>query len=125
MPESKKILIAEDEKPMARAMQMKLQKAGFEALTVHDGAAAVEAATQTAYDLILLDLIMPKKDGFTVLEELQKAGNKAPIFVLTNLSQPEDNARTQALGAKQFIVKSNTPILEIVEMIQKELAQQA
>ena len=60
----KKILIAEDEKPMANALSLKLNSAGFETTLVYDGDSAISAAKSTSYDLILLDLVMPIKDGF-------------------------------------------------------------
>ena len=68
----KKILVAEDEKPLARALQLKLSKSGFEVRNAFDGAEALEAVTKDKFDLVLLDLVMPKTDGFKFLEELQK-----------------------------------------------------
>lgn len=116
-----KILIAEDEKPMARALELKLNHSGFEAKAVYDGEEAIEALSKEKFDLLLLDLIMPKKDGFAVLEELKKRGNKIPVVISSNLGQDEDIKRAESLGAKDYFIKSNTPLTDIVENIKKIL----
>lgn len=115
----KKILIAEDEKPMAHALQMKLEHVGYEAVIAEDGGIALEELRKKTYDLLILDIMMPKVDGWAVLEALQKEGNKIPVIVASNLSQTEDEKRARELGAKDFIIKSNTPLAQIIESIQK------
>ncbi len=113
----KKILIAEDEHPIANALSLKLQSAGYETVVVYDGEAAISQIKSDKFDLILLDLMMPKKDGFAVLEELKKAKITIPIIVSTNLSQEEDKKRALSLGAKDYFVKSDITLSEIVEKI--------
>lgn len=113
----KKILIAEDERPIANALSLKLQSAGYETVVVYDGEAAISQIKSDKFDLILLDLMMPKKDGFAVLEEAKKAKITAPIIVSTNLSQEEDKKRALDLGAKDYFVKSDITLSEIVEKI--------
>ena len=66
---------------------------------------------------MLLDLIMPEMDGFAVLEALRQKGNKMPVIVLSNLGQDEDKQKALALGATDYFVKANTPILEIVTKV--------
>lgn len=114
MSEGKRVLIAEDEKPMARALEMKLNSLGFDAHTVFDGEQALAALKAEKFDVVLLDLMMPKLDGFGVLEALQKEGSKVPVIVSSNLGQPEDMERAKGLGAVDFFVKSDTPISEVV-----------
>ena len=114
---NKKILIIEDEKPMARALELKLAHAGFEVKAVFNGEEGVELLQKETYALILLDLVMPKMDGFKVLETLKEKKIKTPVMVLTNLSQEDDEKRAKALGAKEFFIKSNTPIATIVEKV--------
>lgn len=121
MVKPKKILIAEDEKPIAKAMELKLNHSGFEARTVFDGDEALEALGKEEFDLVVLDLIMPKRDGFSTLAEIKKRGIKAPVIISSNLSQEEDLAKAKELGAVDFFIKSNTPINEIVENIKKYL----
>ena len=111
----KKILIAEDEKPMANALGLKLRSAGFETTLVYDGEAAVEAAKKTSFDLIILDLVMPKKDGFSVLAELNRLNIAIPVIVSSNLSQDEDIKRAKELGARDYFIKSDTTLAEIVK----------
>ncbi len=112
-----KILIAEDEKPMAKALVMKLKKEGFEAEAVHDGESAVEAIKTGKYDLALLDLVMPKLDGFGVLERIKKEKVKAKIIVASNLGQESDIKRAKDLGAVDYFIKSDTPLVKIIEKV--------
>lgn len=114
---SKRILIIEDEKPMARALELKLAHAGFDAISAPDGESGLAMLETQSVALILLDLVMPKVDGFKVLEALKEKKNKTPVMVLTNLSQEEDEKRAKALGAEEFFIKSNTPIATIVEKV--------
>jgi len=117
MVAAKKILIIEDEKPMARALELKLTHAGFEVKNVSNGEVGLELLEKETFDLILCDLIMPKMDGFKVLEALNERKIKTPIMILTNLSQSDDEKRARALGAKDFFIKSNMPIANIIERI--------
>lgn len=117
----RKILVAEDEKPMARALELKLNSSGFQAFVVNDGEAALKEVMSGKYDLVLLDLMMPKKDGFEVLEQAQLNGNQTPIIVSSNLGQVEDVNKAKALGAIDYFVKSDTPISKVVERIKVAL----
>lgn len=113
----KKILVIEDEKPMARALELKLTHAGFEAKAVFNGEEGMALLQKETYALIMLDLVMPKIDGFKVLEMIKEKKINIPVMVLTNLSQEDDEKRARALGAKEFFIKSNTPIATIVEKV--------
>ncbi|MBA4320158.1 MAG: hypothetical protein C0412_17295 [Flavobacterium sp.] len=117
----KKILIIEDEKSIARALELKLVREGFKTTSVFNGELAIKILEKEKYNLIICDLIMPKMDGFKVLETLKEKKNKTFVMVLTNLSQEEDEKRAKALGAKDFFIKSNTPIATIVEKIKQFL----
>lgn len=111
----KKILIVEDEKSIAKALQIKLSH--FEVDLAHNGEEAVEAIMKKNYDLVLLDIMMPKLDGFGVMEAMRKKKNKTPIFILTNLNQDKDVQRAKELGAKDFLVKYDITLHEIAEKI--------
>lgn len=117
----KKVLIAEDEKPMAMALKLKLEKEGFKAQIAYNGNECLEQIKDYQPDLLLLDIMMPEKDGFAVLEELKKQGNKIPVLVSSNLSQKEDFERAEKLGAKGFYVKSNTTLADIIKKIKQVL----
>jgi len=117
----KKILIAEDEKPMARALELKLNNAGFEAKAVYNGQEALDILEKEPYDILLMDLIMPKVDGFKVLETLKQRGSKMPVIVLSNLSQDEDKTRIAKYNVVDYFVKADIPINKVVERVQQVL----
>lgn len=115
----KRVLIVEDEKPLAHALELKLTHEGYQAHVEMTGAAGLKEALTGNYDLVLLDLIMPEIDGFAVLQGLKDKGMTTPVIVLSNLGQEEDRRRALELGAKNYFVKANTPILEIVKEVKK------
>lgn len=117
----KKILIVEDEKSMAKAMRLKLNKENFKARAVFNGEEALQAIEKEKFDLIILDLMMPKMNGFEVLQKLKERNNKTPVIVASNLSQEEDAIKVKKLGAVDFFIKSNTPIKELVNSVEKIL----
>lgn len=113
-----KILVAEDEKPMAKALVLKLNHSGFEAKAAFNGDEAIAELQKDNYDLLILDLIMPGLDGFGVLEAIQEKGIKVQVIVASNLGQPEDLEKAKGLGAVDYFVKSDTPLAKIVETIE-------
>jgi two-component system alkaline phosphatase synthesis response regulator PhoP len=116
-----RILIVEDERPIAHALELKLGGLGYDAAAVHNGQEAIERLGKQKYSLILLDLMMPKVDGFGVLAFIQKSGIKTPVIILTNLAQPEDKARAMGLGAKEYFVKADTSLATVVERVKAYL----
>ena len=117
----KKILIVEDEKPLAHALALKLGHEGYVTQIAGDGAEGLREALVGTHNLILLDLIMPEVDGFTILQEMQQKGVKTPVIVLSNLGQDEDKERAKKLGAIEYFVKANTPIAEILKKVKEVL----
>ncbi len=116
---AKKILVAEDDKFLGNAYRIKLTKAGFEVQLATDGQEALTALQTFIPDLILLDLVMPVKDGFAALEEI-KANDKLkaiPVIVASNLGQKEDTDRAMKLGAKDFVVKSDLSLDVLIQKI--------
>lgn len=118
---AKKILIAEDEKPLARALMLKLQNEGFDADMALDGEVVKEKLASGNYDLILMDLMMPHHDGFSLLHEMQEMGNVTPVVVLSNLGQEEDRKRAKEAGAREYFVKADTKLSDVVAYIKKTL----
>jgi len=114
----KKILIAEDEKAYSRALVLKLQNAGFEAESVENGEKALESIKNGNFDLLLCDLVMPRMNGFELLEEIQKQGLKISVIGLSNLSNKDDEKKMRTAGAIDFISKSNTPIIDVIKKIE-------
>lgn len=121
MNESYRILIAEDERPMAKALQLKLEHDGHTVIAVGDGDDAIEALKTQKFDVVLLDLMMPHTDGFAVLEWKKQQQDNTPVIVATNLSQEEDKKRVKDLGAKGYFVKSDTSINDIISHIHDAL----
>lgn len=115
----KKILVVEDDTYLANAYRVKLTKAGFEVKNAFDGDEALNLLQSFAPDLILLDIVMPKKDGFATLQEL-KANEKwknIPIILASNLSQKEDREKGMQLGASEFFVKTDFTLNDLVQKI--------
>jgi two-component system, OmpR family, response regulator ResD len=116
-----KILIAEDEKLLSKALNIKLTKAGFDITETHNGEEALKQTQTNTFDLILIDLVMPQFDGFHFLAEFKKNGLKTPVIVLSNLGQEEDIKKAKELGAVDFFIKSNTPLSKILELVNSKL----
>jgi len=114
-----KVLIIEDDKFLSRIYATKLKTAGIDTDFAFDGIEGLEKMRKNKPDLLLLDLIMPKMDGFAVLEEMHKDKKlrKIPVVVLSNLGQEEDMKRIEKFSVKEFIIKSNTSIKAVVEKI--------
>lgn len=119
----KRILVVEDDKFLSRVLSEKLSGDGYEVVTAFNGEEGLEEVKKKKPDLLLVDLIMPVKDGFDFLEELQaqKLAAGLPIIVSSNLGQEADMKRTKELGAVDYFVKSNTPLHEVVEKVKAHL----
>ncbi|MFT7507492.1 MAG: CheY-like chemotaxis protein [Acidimicrobiales bacterium] len=124
MKASKKILIIEDEKSLGKVASNKLQSEGFEVLVLPDGVDALEVIQSENPDLVLLDLIMPHVDGFTVLKTIKENPDlrDTKVIVLSNLSQDTDVDEILKLGAEEFLVKSDTSLGEVVEAVKRHLS---
>jgi DNA-binding response OmpR family regulator len=120
-----KVLIVEDEEVLLKVLKEKLEKSGYDVATAVDGEAALIRAKDSNPDVIVLDLLLPKKNGFEVLEELKKdeALKVIPVVVVSNLGEDNDIKRALALGAADYYVKSEHPINEIIEKIKHVLLQ--
>lgn len=118
-----KILIVEDEEALAKVLEEKFQREKFEVKIAVDGETGVEAVRQFRPDMILLDLILPKKSGFDVLKEIKADPEleRIPVIVLSNLGEDESIKEALALGAKDYFVKTQHPINEVVEKVRTEL----
>ncbi len=117
---AKKILIAEDDTVIKNIMEIQL-KNDFEVDVALNGAEALKKIHKNKYDIILLDLIMPIKDGFDVLAQLKKEKNKVPVLVFSNLSQDGEKSRAFKLGAKGYFVKADLQINEITQIAMNHL----
>jgi DNA-binding response OmpR family regulator len=119
----KKILLVEDDETLADVYQQRLEMEGFEVQHASNGEDALSAAVKFKPDLILLDVMMPKLNGFDVLDILRNtpATRNVHIIMLTALSQPKDEQRAKELGADDFLVKSQVVISDVVDRIKHQL----
>jgi len=100
-----RILIIEDERPMRTALADVLEAEGHRVLTAADGEEGLQRALDEKPDLILLDLMMPRLDGYAVCAELRRLANPVPILILTAKGQLEDRVKGLDLGADDYLVK--------------------
>lgn len=118
-----KILFIEDEEALQKSLSKILELEGFEMSGAYDGQAGIEAAQKEKPDLILLDLILPKIDGFEVLKRL-KADPKTKdiaVIILTNLEQVQNVEKLIEYGPINYLVKANYTLEEIVQKIKETL----
>lgn len=115
----KKILVAEDDTFLANAYRVKLTKAGFEVKLASDGDEVLGMLASFIPDVILLDLVMPNKDGFATLEELgaNEKWKTIPVIIASNLGQKEDVEKGMKLGAKDFVIKSEMSLSDLIKKI--------
>jgi len=121
--QKKYILIAEDDKFYDNIYKVKFENEGYEVRVVTDGAQAVEEAKKRKPDMVLLDLVMPVKDGFETLKDLKamKELDGVPMMVLSSLGQEDDAAKVKELGAVEYYVKTNITIYELVNKVKEYL----
>ena len=104
-----RILVVEDEANIALALEDDLKKEGYEVEIVRDGAAACSRALEAAFDLILLDVMLPRKDGFDVCRDLRRACVRTPILMLTAKTQEAEKILGLELGADDYVTKPYSP----------------
>ncbi|MBI4090025.1 MAG: response regulator [Candidatus Kerfeldbacteria bacterium] len=123
--ENMKVLVVEDEKMLAEMYATKFTMEGFSVEKANDGSDGLAKAKATQPDVILLDIIMPKLDGFAVLKELRRDAKfkQTPIILLTNLGQDDDIKKGKELGADDYFVKSNHTPADVVSKVKAVLAK--
>jgi CheY-like chemotaxis protein len=121
---ARRVLLAEDDRFLRRAAEARLRRHGLDVLTAADGEEALRIARAERLDLVLLDVVMPKLEGFEVLRLLKEdeATARIPVVVLSNLSQERDVAQAKALGAVAFLVKAHLSLQDLVDRVDAVLA---
>ena len=119
----RKILLVEDDETLASVYKQRLELEGFDVQHVNNGEDALDTAVKFQPELILLDVMMPKLNGFDVLDILRNTPTTQNIHIimLTALSQPKDAERAKELGADDFLVKSQVVIGDVVARIKHQL----
>jgi len=120
----RKILIIEDDGFLQGLEAGKLKKSNYDVITASTGEEGLEKINEKGVDLILLDLVLPKFDGYEILKKIKDTETlkHIPVVVFSNLSETKDIEKAKALGASDFMVKSNFTLDELVEHIEKILS---
>lgn len=124
MPKEKiKILLVEDDSFLLGMYATKFEMEDFKVITAEDGEKAVRVAVKEMPDIVLLDIILPKQNGFEVLKQLKanKATANIPVILLTNLSQKDEIDQGLKMGAEDYLIKAYFMPAEVVEKIKKVL----
>jgi DNA-binding response OmpR family regulator len=122
-PEDIKILLIEDDPFLLSMYSTKFSMEKFQVISADDGEKGLKVSKETDPDIILLDILMPKMNGFEVLEELKKDKKTAniPVILLTNLNQKDEIERGMSMGADDYLIKAHFMPSEVVEKIKKVL----
>ena len=128
MKQNRTILIVEDESPLRRALRDKLTREGFDVSEAENGGTGLAAAITDHPDLILLDIVMPKMDGITLLRQLRNTndyGKTVPVIFLTNLTSADEqrNQDMAELEPSLYLVKSDWKIQDVVAKIRERLGE--
>ncbi len=122
-----KILLVEDDPFLSSLLKNRLQKEGLETILARDGEEALKFLKTEKVNLVLLDIILPKKSGFEVMEEIRLdpylQGQAVPIIVISNLGQEEDIVKCRNLGAIEYFIKAKTSIDDLVRRIRSFLEE--
>ena len=119
----KKILIVEDEEIMYTLLEKKLQQEGYDVRVAKDGEEGLLRMRQEKPDLVLLDVIMPRKGGFEVMEEMRKdEGLKGiPVIIISNSGQPVEIDRAKELGVRDWLIKTQFDPQEVIAKVKKQI----
>lgn len=123
MPKTKKVLIVEDDSVLGSMYKIKFETNGFTVKVATNGSDGLEKAKKDDFDIILLDIIMPQLDGFSVLAELKKDAKtkEVPVIMLTNLGTEEDKKKGKEMGAVDYIVKSSLTPTQVSDKVKEFL----
>jgi DNA-binding response OmpR family regulator len=119
-----KILIIEDEKILVDVLSKKIENEGYEVISAEDGKEGLDKIEKDVPDLILLDIVMPRMDGYEVLSELHNKFGKdkmPPVIIISNSGQPVEIEKAKDLGAKDFIIKAQFTPEEVLNKVNKLL----
>ena len=120
----RRILLVEDDRFLRKAAETTLKQQGYTVITAADGEEALRVARSAPPDLILLDVIMPKLNGFQVLDALKKDPTTAhiPVIILSNLGQDRDVQQAMEAGATAYFIKADLSLQALVQRVGETLA---
>jgi CheY-like chemotaxis protein len=122
---AKQILLIEDEELLINLLQRKLTEAGYDVRLARNGEEGLNTMREKNPDIVLLDIIMPVKGGFEVMEEMAKDDNlkKIPIVIISNSGQPVELDRAKKLGAKDWMIKTEFDPTEVLDKVVKQIGK--
>lgn len=122
----KLVLLVEDDPFLSNILMMKLQKEGLNVIHAVDGDDALTKLNEGDYEMVLLDLILPKKNGFEVLETMRQdvRFENTPVIIVSNLGQDSDMEKARSLGVIDYIVKERLSIDDLVNKVKAEIPQE-
>ena len=122
---AKKVLLIEDEELILGLLEKKLKNKGYEVSVARDGEEGLKKMRERKPDLVLLDIVMPKKGGFEVMEEMKKdpALKKIPVIIVSNSGQPVELDRAKELGAKDWLIKTEFDPQEVIDKVKKQIGK--
>lgn len=118
----KKILVVEDTQNLQNALKIVLSKAGFEVDTALNGEEGLALVDSKKYDLIITDMVMPKKNGLMFMKDLSDRKNLVPVIVISNVSRGGEQREAKELGAVAYFVKVETQLETLLEYVKMLLA---
>jgi len=120
---SKKILVVEDDSMISSMYKTKFEVDGFDVFVADNGVLGLELAKKEKPDIIMLDIILPQLDGFSVLEQIKqdKTIKDTPVIMLTNLGTEEDKKKGEKMGALDYLVKASLTPGQVSEKIKQAL----
>lgn len=119
MEPMKKVLIVEDDSFLQGLMANKLGKADFDVTSTSNGEQALTKIAEEKFDIVLLDLLLPDISGFEILKNIKKSSRSTPVIVFSNLSEDKDIKQAMDLGAKEYLIKSNFTLEELIAKVKK------
>lgn len=122
-----KIFIVEDDKFLSKIIGNTLRKGGFEVDQAAEGGEGLRRILGEKPDLVLLDIMLPQKDGFEILAEMQRDSNasKIPVIIISNLGQESDVKRGLSLGAKDYVIKTDINLTELMRKVREQLVRKS
>ena len=119
----KKILIVEDEEILINLLQRKLIQEGYDVIVARNGEEGLKLMKEASPDLILLDVLMPKKGGLEVMADMQKDNHlrDIPVIIISNSGQPVEIDKARKLGAKDWLIKTEFDPQEVVDKVKKQI----
>jgi len=116
-----KILLVEDEEALSDVLSAKIKKEGYEIEVAYNGEEGYAKLKKFKPDLLLLDIVMPKMDGYEVLEKMNEENIKTPVIIISNSGQPVELEKTKKLGAVDFLIKTQFDPNEVIAKIKNYL----